>query len=107
MPKVAKPNPENLAPDGLPYHGYVRLPQIMALLPVSRSTFLAWVQNGKFPKPHKIGPRASAWRVEDVRALLACPVVTEPDPNTVKAVAAAKAKRAVEAEKAARRALLL
>lgn len=107
MPKTAKPNPENLAPDGLPYHGFVRLPQIMAILPVSRSTFLGWVQTGKFPKPHKIGPRASAWRVEDVRAVLPFPTVTEPDPNTVKAVAGAKAKRAEEKLKAERRALLI
>lgn len=107
MPRVAKPNHTNLAPDGLPHHGYVRLPQLLAVLPISRATFLGWVQQGKFPKPYKIGPRAVAWRVDDVRAYLAHPPVAEPDPNTVKALAAANAKRAAEAEKAARRAELL
>lgn len=106
MPTIAKQNPENLAPDGLPFHGYVRLPQLLAVLPISRSTFLGWVQTGKFPKPYKIGPRAVAWRVEDVRAHLDHPV-TEPDPNTVKALQVRQAKRQAEAEKARRRELLL
>lgn len=38
------------------------------LLPISRSTLWAWVKDGHFPKPEKLGPRVTVWRrsaVED------------------------------------------
>lgn len=107
MPTIAKRKPSHLAPDGLPYHGLVRLPQILTVIPVSRATLYNWIKSGKLPQPVKIGPRCVAWPVEVVRALLGAPVATEMDPNVVAAVAARKAKQASEAEKAARRAQLL
>lgn len=58
---------------GLPPTGFVRLPQIIGPtgpLPVSRSTFWAGIKAGIYPPPVKIGPRISAWRVEDIRACL-------------------------------------
>ena len=66
MAKDAKQQP----PATLPAEGYVRLPQVLAVFPVSRSTFLAGVKSGRFPKPVKLGPRVAAWRVEEVRALI-------------------------------------
>jgi len=41
------------------------------IIPVSRSTWLNGVRSGKFPKPVKLGPRTTVWRVEDIRALIA------------------------------------
>ncbi|MEN6630768.1 MAG: AlpA family phage regulatory protein [Sulfuricella sp.] len=41
------------------------------LFPFSRSTWLNGVREGKFPKPVKLGPRTTVWRVEDIRALIA------------------------------------
>lgn len=97
--------------DGLPATGLVRLAQILAVVPVARSTFLLWVKIGKFPRPVRIGARAVAWRVADVRALLLSDGITEIDPNAIKAcaasVAARKARKAAEAERAARRELLI
>lgn len=55
----------------LPETGFVRLPAILAVFPVSRSTFWAGVKSGRFPKPVKLGERTTAWKVEDIRALLA------------------------------------
>lgn len=65
----------------LPPTGYLRLPQIVgnpnaeppipAVIPVSKSTWWAGVRSGRFPKPIKLGPRITAWRVEDIRALIA------------------------------------
>lgn len=62
----------------LPETGYLRLAQVVGnpkadppippLIPVGKSTFWEWVKNGHFPKPVKLGPRTTAWRVEDVRA---------------------------------------
>jgi predicted DNA-binding transcriptional regulator AlpA len=48
----------------------LRLPQVLALIPVSRSTWWAGCKSGRFPKPVKIGPRTSAWRGSDILAVL-------------------------------------
>jgi predicted DNA-binding transcriptional regulator AlpA len=39
-------------------------------VPVGRSTWWAGVKSGRFPKPVKLGPRTTAWKVEDIRALI-------------------------------------
>jgi len=64
----------------LPETGFVRLPNIIgdsknnppipAIIPVSRSTWWAGVKSGRFPQPIKLGPRITAWRVEDIRELI-------------------------------------
>lgn len=73
VPKNASPPPEIAAP--LPAEGFVRLHQIIAPhgpIPVHRSTWLAGVRTGRFPKPVKFfGPGISAWKVEDIRRLIA------------------------------------
>ena len=45
-------------------------PPIPAIIPISKSTLWSWVNEGKFPKPVKLGPRCTAWKVEDVRAFI-------------------------------------
>jgi predicted DNA-binding transcriptional regulator AlpA len=62
----------------LPETGFVRIWQIVgnkktqtpALIPISRSSFLAGVKSGKYPKPVKLSERTTAWRVEDIRELI-------------------------------------
>ena len=54
----------------LPAVGYVRLPQILEIFPISKSAWWEGCRGGIFPKPVKLGPRTSAWRVEDIRALM-------------------------------------
>jgi len=54
----------------LPAVGYVRLPLILEIFPISKSTWWEGCRSGVFPKPVKLGPRTSAWRVEDIRALM-------------------------------------
>jgi predicted DNA-binding transcriptional regulator AlpA len=57
----------------LPATGFVRLPAILGPkgpIPVSKSTWWAGVRAGRFPKSVKLGPRTTAWRVEDIRALI-------------------------------------
>ena len=54
-----------------PTTGFVRLPQILAVFPVSRSTWWAGVKSGRYPQPVRtLGLRITAWRVEDIRALI-------------------------------------
>ena len=54
----------------LPETGFVRLPQILAVYPIGRSAFWAGVKAGVYPSPAKLSPRCTAWRVEDIRALI-------------------------------------
>lgn len=62
----------------LPETGYLRLRDIIgnrkagipALYPVSKTTLWLRIREGKFPKPVKLSPGVTAWRVEEVRALL-------------------------------------
>ncbi len=56
-----------------PTTGFVRLSAIIAPngpIPVSKSTWWAGIKDGRFPKPIKLGPRITAWRVEDIRSLI-------------------------------------
>lgn len=66
----------------LPETGYLRLsriignpkavPPIPAIIPVSKSTWWAGVKSGRYPQPVRgLGARITAWRVEDIRALIA------------------------------------
>lgn len=55
----------------LPPEGFVRLPVVLAVLGIGKTSFLARIREGKYPKPVKLGPRISAWRVEDIRAIIA------------------------------------
>lgn len=57
----------------LPDTGFVRLPQILALIPISRSAWWAGVREGKFPKGIKLGSKTTVWRAEDIRALIQLP----------------------------------
>lgn len=62
----------------LPETGYLRLAQIVgdkkagitAIFPVSKSTWWQGVKTGRYPQPVKLSERCTAWRVEDVRALI-------------------------------------
>lgn len=54
----------------VPKTGFLRLPEVLKLIPVSKSTWWAGVKSGRFPKSVKLGPRTTAWRAEDIQALI-------------------------------------
>ena len=57
----------------LPNASFVRVTALIGphgILPIGRATFWHWISIGLFPKPVKLGPRISAWRVGDVRDAL-------------------------------------
>lgn len=54
----------------LPATGYLRLPQVLAAFPVSKSTWWAGVKTGRYPTGRKLSERITAWRAEDIRALI-------------------------------------
>lgn len=47
-------------------------------IPVSKSTWWAGVKSGRFPQPVKLGPRVTAWRAEEIQALVANGFTQEP-----------------------------
>jgi len=51
----------------MPNVGFLRQPQVLRLIPISKSTLWRHVQARTFPQPVKLSQRVSAWRVEDVR----------------------------------------
>ena len=53
-----------------PCTGLLRLPQVLKLFPVGRSTFWAGIKAGKYPKPHKLSARCVAWLERDIQALI-------------------------------------
>jgi prophage regulatory protein len=66
--------------NALPETGYVRLPQIVGnpkaeppvpgIIPIGKSSWWAGVKAGRYPAGVKLGKRTTAWRVEDIRALM-------------------------------------
>lgn len=50
--------------------GFLRLKQVLKYIPVSNSSWWEGVKTGLYPKPVKLGPRITAWRVEDIRAFI-------------------------------------
>ena len=59
-----------------PEIGFLRLRDVIGdrdnpgIIPVSRSSWYKGIAEGRYPKPVKLGERASAWRVEDIRELI-------------------------------------
>jgi len=54
----------------LPETGFLRLPEVLALIPVSPATWWRGVRAGRFPAAVKLGVRTTAWRAEDIRDLI-------------------------------------
>lgn len=54
----------------IPQTGFARLPQVLSVIPVSRSTWWAGVKSGRFPAPVKLGTNTTAWKAEDIHALI-------------------------------------
>lgn len=78
--KVEQIRPEGTAvvPMALPETGFVRLNQIVgdsrkgipAIIPISKSSWWAGVKSGRYPKAVKLSERTTAWKIEDIRALI-------------------------------------
>ena len=60
----------NVQSNPLPETGFIRIWDVLKYIPVGKSTWWAGVATGRFPRPVKLGERTSAWKVEDIRALI-------------------------------------
>jgi len=50
---------------------FLRLPQVLARVPVGKSTIYGWIRTHKFPKPVRLGQMTSVWRASEVSAWIA------------------------------------
>ena len=49
-------------PATLPETGYIRISQLVKIIPFSASTIWRKSRNGSFPKPYKLSEQVSAWK---------------------------------------------
>jgi predicted DNA-binding transcriptional regulator AlpA len=54
----------------IPETGFLRLPQVLSVIPVGKTCWWEGVKSGRYPKPFKLSPRCTAWRAEDIRELI-------------------------------------
>lgn len=47
-----------------------RLHDVLARIPVSRSSWFAGIKSGRFPRGHHLGPRTTVWRSDEIDALI-------------------------------------
>ncbi|WP_374683146.1 helix-turn-helix transcriptional regulator [Accumulibacter sp.] len=55
----------------LPETGFLRQPQVLAFVPISKSTLWRRIQARTFPDPVKLSERVTVWRAEDIRRWIA------------------------------------
>ena len=48
----------------------LRLPQILELIPISKSAWWQGCKTGKYPKPIKLSARTTVWKKSDIDALI-------------------------------------
>lgn len=63
--------PLNPPAPALPDTGFLRQPQVLAFVPISKSTLWRRIQARTFPAPLKLSPRVTVWRAEDIRRWIA------------------------------------
>ena len=49
---------------------FLRLPQVLERIPVSRSGFWRGVKEGRYPQPVKLSPRVTVWTLSSVQAYI-------------------------------------
>jgi len=54
----------------IPETGFLRLPQILEVIPLGKSCWWNGVKSGRFPKPIRLSARCVAWKAEDIRDLI-------------------------------------
>lgn len=65
----------------LPKSGFLRIrqivgdpkanPPLLPIIPVSAASWWAGIKTGRYPKPTKLGPRTTAWSIDDINKLIA------------------------------------
>jgi predicted DNA-binding transcriptional regulator AlpA len=56
--------------DDIPETGFLRLSQVLSVIPLGKTSWWNGVKAGRFPKPVKLSKRCTAWRAEDIHQLI-------------------------------------
>jgi len=59
-----------VASNAIPLEGFLRLPQVLSVFPISASSWWSGIRDGRYPAGVKLSTRVTAWRAQDVRALI-------------------------------------
>ncbi|MDQ6967457.1 MAG: hypothetical protein Q9M14_02075 [Mariprofundaceae bacterium] len=55
----------------IPKDGFMRLAAVLTVIPVSKTAWQDGIRKGIYPAPVKLSARSAAYRVEDIRKLIA------------------------------------
>ena len=50
--------------------GFMRLPDVLKVIPISKSSWWQGVAKGKYPASYKISKRVTCWKKSDIFALI-------------------------------------
>ena len=48
---------------------FLRLKEVLEIIPVSKSTWWAGIKTGRFPKPVKLSDRVTVWKLQDIEKI--------------------------------------
>jgi predicted DNA-binding transcriptional regulator AlpA len=54
----------------VPPTGFVRLAQVLEVIPLGKTCWYEGIKSGRFPKPVRLSARCVAWKAEDIHALI-------------------------------------
>jgi predicted DNA-binding transcriptional regulator AlpA len=54
----------------IPDTGFVRLAQVLEVIPLGKTCWYEGIKSGRFPKSVKLSARCRAWKAEDIHALI-------------------------------------
>ena len=67
---MVKERKSQITIEPLPAEGFARLTQVLHARGIGKTCLWDGIKEGRFPKPVKISPRVSVWRVEDIREFI-------------------------------------
>jgi len=50
--------------------GLLRQKQVLELIPISPAAWWRGIQDGRYPKGHKLGPKTTVWKASDIQAVI-------------------------------------
>lgn len=59
------------SPQAVGKDSFLRLPQVLEIVPVSRAGWWQGVRDLRYPQPIKLSPRVTVWRASDIQAFIA------------------------------------
>jgi len=49
--------------------GFMRLPEVLRIIPISKTAWWEGIREGRYPAGIKLAPRTTAWKTSDIRKL--------------------------------------